>query len=59
MRVSRLLSIEARKTLRQGVFHQLARDFSLLDTYVPAMAKLLTTTAPTTTRTTRGRRRAG
>jgi hypothetical protein len=41
------------------VFHQLARDFSLLDIYVMAMAKLLITTVTTTTRTIRGRRRAG
>lgn len=42
-----------------SVFDQLARDFWLLDAYVPRMAMLLTTTATTTTRTTiRGRGRA-
>jgi hypothetical protein len=48
------------KTPLRGVFHQLARDFGLLDAYLSAMAQLLaTTTTTTTTRTIRGRGRVG
>jgi hypothetical protein len=52
------LSIDAGGKPVRGVFHQVVRDSGLSGVYFARMAMMLTTTC-TTTRTIRGRRRAG